>query len=218
MDECRLKAVVLRRIPLSYMAKGHVRDLSAESAKPKNFVRINPLHIDSSRERQSLSGTEPPKSQSDFRGRSESAGGNIERYHGLCPWGSMEKRIYFHDTDSGGVVYYGNYLKYLEETRTEFLEKQGMSVAQFQEQGLMYAVSECHILYRSPARYADILICRAKLEKITAVKMIFAQTIHEKKSQRLVVEARVTLVCLSKDFKPTAIPEDLREKLVQSSL
>ena len=125
----------------------------------------------------------------------------------------MEKRIFFHDTDSGGVVYYGNYLKYLEEARTEFLEKMGLSVAKFQEQGYLYAVSHCSIYYRSPARYAETLICDAKLQKTTAVKLIFDQTIHEKTSDRLVVEAEVTLVCLTKDFKPTAIPEDLKERL-----
>ena len=59
----------------------------ADSAS--NFGRrINPQRFDSSRERQSLSGTEPLKSQSDFEGRSESAGGKIERYHGFYPWGS----------------------------------------------------------------------------------------------------------------------------------
>jgi len=47
----------------------------------------------------------------------------------------MEKRIYYHDTDAGGVVYYGNYLKYLEESRTEFLEKKGLSVTQLHNLG-----------------------------------------------------------------------------------
>lgn len=126
----------------------------------------------------------------------------------------MEKRIYFHDTDSGGVVYYGNYLKYLEEARTEFLEKRGLSVAQFQQQGLMYAVSHCSIYYRSPARYAEALICEARLQKATMAKLVFAQTIHEKTSGRLVAEAEVTLVCLNKDFKPTAIPEELKQRLL----
>ena len=49
----------------------------------------------------------------------------------------MEKRIYYHDTDAGGVVYYGNYLKYLEESRTEFLEKKGLSVTQLHRAGFL---------------------------------------------------------------------------------
>ncbi len=125
----------------------------------------------------------------------------------------MEKRIYFHDTDAGGVVYYGKYLEYLEEARTEFLEKKNLSVADFYNRGLLYAVSKCNVNYKSPARYAETLLCDATLKEITAVKLIFNQTIHEKKTNRLVVDAEVTLVCLNKDFKPTAIPDDLRSQL-----
>src|SRR3989338_6596856 len=126
----------------------------------------------------------------------------------------MEKRIYFHDTDAGGGVYYGNYLEYLEEARTEFLETKGLGVADFYSRGLLYAVSKCNINYKSPARYGETLICKAVLKEITAVKLIFNQTIHEKKTNRLVVEAEVTLVCLNKDFKPTALPEDLRNQIL----
>jgi len=126
----------------------------------------------------------------------------------------MEKRIYYHDTDAGGIVYYGQYLCYLEEARTEFLDHTGLSVQLFKERGLAYAVRECHIIYKSPARYGDILICLAKLKKATAAQLIFDQTIHDKKDGRLIVEAEVSLVCLNSDFKPTSIPDDLKEKLI----
>ena len=124
----------------------------------------------------------------------------------------MEKKIFFYDTDAGGVVYYAHYLNYLEEARTELLEKKGLSVAAFAERGLLYAVSQCLVYYRSPARYGETLICDACLKKMTAVKLIFDQKITEKKSGRLVVEAEVTLVCLSREFTPTVIPDDLRSK------
>ena|SRR3990167_5780104 len=125
----------------------------------------------------------------------------------------MEKRIYYYDTDAGGVVYYGNYLKYLEEARTEFLEKTGLSVKSFHARGLLYAVRECHISYRSPARYGDTIISDAKLKKVTAAQLVFNQTIHDKKTKRLLVEAEVSLVCLNQAFKPTQIPEDLKTTL-----
>ena len=125
----------------------------------------------------------------------------------------MEKRIYYHDTDAGGVVYYGRYLNYLEEARTEFLDKRGLSVKDFHDQGYLYAVRKCTITYKSPARYGDIVLCDAKLKEITAAQLIFTQTIKHKKDQRMMVEAEVSLVCLTKDFKPTAIPEDLKKKL-----
>jgi len=126
----------------------------------------------------------------------------------------MEKRIFYHDTDAGGIVYYGNYLKYLEEARTEFLEKKGMSVEMFRDRGLLYAVRKCNVTYRSPARYGDTLLCDAKLIKVTAAQLIFEQTIHHKKTGQLMIESEVTLACLNKDFKPTPIPEDLKEKLL----
>ena len=126
----------------------------------------------------------------------------------------MEKRIFYHDTDAGGIVYYGNYLKYLEEARTEFLEKKGLSVADFKSRGLVYAVRKCSIVYRSPARYAETLICDAKLKNATAAQLIFDQTVHEKKSGRLVAEAEVTLACLNQDFKPVPIPDDLKAQLL----
>ena len=129
----------------------------------------------------------------------------------------MEKRIYYHDTDAGGVVYYANYLKYLEEARTEFLEKRNLSVKSFQEKGMLYAVRKCNITYKSPARYGDTLIVDADLQSITAAQLIFKQHIYEKKTNRLIVEAEVTLVSLNQDFKPTQIPDDLKKKLLSNS-
>lgn len=125
----------------------------------------------------------------------------------------MEKRIYFHDTDSGGVVYYANYLKYLEEARTEFLEKRGWSVAELHEKGFFYAVRSCNIIYRSPARYGDTILCDAVLKTLTAAQMIFSQKVVEAKTGRLIVEAEVALVSLDKNFRPIAIPEELRAAL-----
>ena len=126
----------------------------------------------------------------------------------------MEKRIYYHDTDAGGIVYYAQYLCYLEEARTEFLDLKGLSVKTFKDRGLAYAVRQCNVTYKSPARYGDILICLAVLKKVTAVQLIFDQTIHDKNDGRLIVQAEVSLVCLDTDFKPTPIPDDLKEHLL----
>lgn len=126
----------------------------------------------------------------------------------------MEIRVYYHDTDAGGVVYYANYLKYLEESRTELLEKKGLSVQAFHERGLFYAVRKCSIAYRSPARYGDILLCEAHVNKITAAQLIFNQKIYRKNTKELIVEADVSLVCLTRDFKPLAIPDEIRTKLL----
>lgn len=125
----------------------------------------------------------------------------------------MEKQIYYHDTDAGGVVYYGRYLNYLEEARTEFLINKGIAIELFRLQKFFYAVYKCAITYKSPARYGDIIVCDARLIKMTAARLFFEQKIRDKQTQRLILEADVTLVSLNKDFKPTLIPEDIKSLL-----
>jgi acyl-CoA thioester hydrolase len=125
----------------------------------------------------------------------------------------MEKRIYYHDTDAGGVVYYGTYLQYLEESRTEWMENRGLTIKHLRENGFEYAVRKCAIVYKKPARYGDILICSANITKVTAAQIFFHQQIHEKTTQTLLVDADVTLVSLNKQFKTALIPESIKDKL-----
>ena len=67
----------------------------------------------------------------------------------------MEIRIYYEDTDCGGVVYYANYLKYFERARTQYLEERGLSVAGLMNEGTVFVVVHAEVDYRSPARYGD---------------------------------------------------------------
>jgi acyl-CoA thioester hydrolase len=126
----------------------------------------------------------------------------------------MEKQIYYHDTDAGGVVYYGRYLNYLEEARTECLVQKGLDIALFREKKFLYAVRKCTISYKYPARYGDTIVCHTQLTKVTAAQLIFNQEIHNKQTGRLILKAEVTVVSLNKDFKPTPIPEDIKSKLI----
>lgn len=126
---------------------------------------------------------------------------------------SIAKRIYYHDTDSGGVVYYANYLKYLEEARTDFLEQKGLSVLGLRERNFLYAVRRCAVDYKAPARYGDMISCDARLKKITAAQIVFDQTVTNAKTGMVLVEAEVSLVSLDNDFKPAPIPEDIKRKL-----
>ena len=125
----------------------------------------------------------------------------------------MEKRIYYHDTDAGGVVYYGRYLAFLEESRTELLDATGLTVKELNDRGYLFAVRKCTITYKAPARYGDIILCDAKVVKMTAAQLFFEQKIHHKETKQLLVEAEVALACLSCDFKPKELPQDLRTKL-----
>ncbi len=122
-------------------------------------------------------------------------------------------KIFYHDTDAGGVVYYANYLKYLEEARTEFLDDLGLGIRPFADRGLIYAVRYCHVDYKHPARYGDTIMSDARLMKVTAAQVVFTQRIWNAVCNQTLVEAEVGLVCLNKDFKPHPLPDDLKEKL-----
>lgn len=125
----------------------------------------------------------------------------------------MQRKIFYHDTDSGGVVYYANYLKFLEEARTEYLENLGLGVRPFLDRGLIYAVRYCNIAYKSPARYGDTIGCDAKVIKVTAAQVIFSQRVWDVLDGHTLAEAEVALVCLNKDFKPHPLPDDITDKM-----
>ena len=125
----------------------------------------------------------------------------------------VQRKIYYHDTDAGGVVYYANYLKYLEEARTEFLQGLGLGVQPFLDRGLTYAVRYCHIIYRSPARYGDTIACDARVSGLTGAQVVFTQRVWDIADGKTLVEAEVGLVCLGPDFKPRRLPEELKGRM-----
>jgi acyl-CoA thioester hydrolase len=105
----------------------------------------------------------------------------------------MDIRIYYEDTDCGGVVYYANYLKYFERARTQYLEERGLSVARFMKEGKVFVVVHAEVDYRSPARYGDRLIIETVVSDMTAASFTFSHVIRERESQRVVVEGSARL-------------------------
>jgi len=124
----------------------------------------------------------------------------------------MKIRIYYHHTDCAGTVYYANYLIFLEEARTEFLEKRGLSIKELVEQGVLFVVSRQEIDYKAPAFYGDILEIEARLINISKVRMEFAYEIKNQ-SGRLICSAKTVMACVDADLKPSAISEKVRQKL-----
>jgi len=122
-----------------------------------------------------------------------------------------EKKIYYHDTDCGGVVYYANYLKHLEEARTEYLLSKGISLQEMAEKDIWFVVAKVEIEYKSPARYQDTLKILTRIEKTKIATMKIFQKIM--KDNTIVVEAYTTLVCVGKDFKPKPLPEEIKKSL-----
>lgn len=124
----------------------------------------------------------------------------------------MKVKIYYHDTDCGGVVYYANYLKFLEEARTEFFAEKGFPIKALSDRGILFVVARQEIDYKSPAFYADTLKIETRLAEISNVKMVFEHTIKNQEA-KLVGNARTTLVCVGRDLKPQSIPADIQKKL-----
>jgi acyl-CoA thioester hydrolase len=105
----------------------------------------------------------------------------------------MEIRIYYEDTDCGGVVYYANYLKYFERARTEYLEARGDSVAALMEQGTVFVVVHAEVHYRSPGRYGETLVVETDVSDVTQASFRVSHVLREKVSGRVVVEGSARL-------------------------
>ncbi|SLM47088.1 Acyl-CoA thioesterase [Nitrospira japonica] len=105
----------------------------------------------------------------------------------------MDIRIYYEDTDCGGVVYYANYLKYFERARTAHLEERGCSVKQLMDEGTVFVVVHAELTYRSPARYGDTLTIDTSVTDLSSASLTFSHVVKDKQSGRLVVEGSARL-------------------------
>jgi len=123
----------------------------------------------------------------------------------------MKKKIYYHDTDAGGVVYYANYLKYLEESRTELLKDLGVDISKLAAEEVLFAVRKVEIEYKAPAHYGDILVIKAVISKIKNASLEFTQSIN--RGDQILVKANTQLVCVNNKFMPQAIPEEVSQCL-----
>ena len=117
-------------------------------------------------------------------------------------------RVYYEDTDSGGVVYYANYLKFLERARTEALFSIGFSNKKIQDKfNSLIIVKSCNIEYKKSAYLEDELTVRSFVKSITKTSFFMNQIIT--KENDVVIEAQIHLVFINKDGKPVKIPDDI---------
>ena len=120
-------------------------------------------------------------------------------------------KVYYEDTDSGGVVYYANYLKFLERARTEALFSIGFSNKKVQENyNSLIIVKSCNIEYRKSAYLEDELKVRSFVKSITKTSFFMNQIITKKED--IIVEAQVHLVFVNKEGKPVKIPDEIYSK------
>jgi acyl-CoA thioester hydrolase len=125
----------------------------------------------------------------------------------------MEIRVYYEDTDCGGVVYYANYLRWLERSRTEFLRSRGVELADWMQQDIWFSVAECSIKFKKPAKYADLLSVVTEIEEIGGAAFWVKNSVL--RDGELLAEARVRIACMSGQTGrakrlPAAIADALR--------
>jgi len=130
---------------------------------------------------------------------------------------SFPVRVYFENTDAGGVVYHAEYLKFLERARTEWLRHLGFDhQALARTHRIVFVVTQSVVDFLKPARLDDHVAVSVQLESLGKVRCIFAQEIR--REDELLVRAKITVACVTGEhFKPAEIPEALRRKM-QASL
>lgn len=138
---------------------------------------------------------------------------------------SWPVRVYYEDTDSGGVVYYANYLKFMERARTEFLRSIGYEQDQLQQElGIIFAVHSANIQYKKPARFNDELNVITSITSLGKASIHFKQSVFLKSSHHadpdngttagLLSDAEIKIACLNaKKFSPQIIPASIIEKI-----
>ena len=128
---------------------------------------------------------------------------------------SIPIRVYIEDTDAGGIVYYANYLRYMERARTEWLRACGIELDELQyEQRVQFVVRSVQVDYHKPARFNDELTVCANLMTLRSASLLCEQPIM--RGDTLLTQAKVRLVCVNADtLTPCAIPKELTEAMTR---
>jgi len=127
-------------------------------------------------------------------------------------------RVYYEDTDSGGVVYYANYLKFMERARTEYLRSLGFEQDRLrQEQGILFTVHSLQVDFRLPARFNDALEVTASVSEARRASLTFSQHIRRSGEPPLLCTGTVRIACVdASGFRPVPIPDVIRSELVNA--
>lgn len=122
-------------------------------------------------------------------------------------------RIYYEDTDLAGIVYYANYLKFIERARTEWVASLGIDqMALRADDGLVFAVRRVEADYLRPARFGDELVVETVLQSIGGARLVLEQVVY--RDGERIFAAVVTLVCLGEDGHAARLPATVRARLV----
>ena len=129
-----------------------------------------------------------------------------------------ECRVLYGDTDSGGVVYYGNYLRFFESGRTEILRANGTSYRELEEKGYILPVVECHTRYKASARYDDLIIVETSIQDVKNLSCRFNHKITRADDGQLLVKGYTIHACVDLKGKLTKFPEYFQETLMKITI
>ncbi len=126
-------------------------------------------------------------------------------------------RVYYEDTDAGGVVYHANYLNFMERARTEWLRSLGIEQDELRaQQGVIFVVRAVQVDYRLPAMFNDLLQVSARIVAQGKTSLTIEQQVVRENDQTLLSQGEVHVVCLNAEkFRPTAIPAGLLKIIIQ---
>ncbi len=124
-------------------------------------------------------------------------------------------KIYYKDTDAGGVVYYANYLRFFEAARTEFLLERGIDLSTWIERGIHFVVIHTELDYLSSARYGDVLQVETECTSVSGVRLDLINRAVREKDGETMVNGLTRLACIKEKGKPCRIPEEIREVLTR---
>ena len=124
------------------------------------------------------------------------------------------RQIYYYDTDAEGVVYYGNYMRFLEEARTKMFEDEGFRLRDLAEKGILFVIRRQEIDYKHPLHYGEIIEIRTSIEEITQYRIRFYYEIFNQKNIKTTT-AKTDMVCINKNFNLIEIPQEIRNSLTK---
>ena len=124
---------------------------------------------------------------------------------------SFPIRVYYEDTDMAGIVYYANYLRYIERARSDWVREMGIDQNAMREDGLVFAVRRVEADYLSPAKFDDELVVETTTAQVTGARLVLDQVV--KRGEERLFEAQVTIVCLGEGGQPIRLPGGLRREV-----
>jgi acyl-CoA thioester hydrolase len=129
---------------------------------------------------------------------------------------SWPVRVYWEDTDAGGIVYYANYLKFMERSRTEWLRAAGIEQLPLkEEEGVIFVVVDLQVRYRQPARYGELLEVSCVVGETARASLTFIQEIR--RGGELLLEGQVRIACLDAlGMRPRPLPKRLLAEIGRS--